>query len=182
MRRASSSTISTGSGSATAAPSRPAITSRRSKARGRRCPATCRSTASRPTSSAAPSPTARAGAGGSTQTGTCVLYFTRAEIEDGALAGKGLELAWADGPGRPVLPRDPGLGPDPVARRQRHADRLCRPERPRLCRDRAAAARPRHPPAGRREHAGDQGLDPRQSRPGQGADARESVATSSSRS
>ena len=29
------------------------------------------------------------------ETGACVLYFTRAEIEDGALAGKGLELAWA---------------------------------------------------------------------------------------
>jgi membrane-bound lytic murein transglycosylase A len=29
------------------------------------------------------------------QTGSCVLYFTRAEIDDGALAGKGLELAWA---------------------------------------------------------------------------------------
>ena len=28
-------------------------------------------------------------------TGACVLYFTRAEIEDGALNGKGLELAWA---------------------------------------------------------------------------------------
>jgi membrane-bound lytic murein transglycosylase A len=32
------------------------------------------------------------------QTGTCVLYFTRAEIEDGALAGRGLELAWAKDP------------------------------------------------------------------------------------
>ena len=32
------------------------------------------------------------------QTGTCILYFTRAEIEDGALAGKGLELAWAKDP------------------------------------------------------------------------------------
>jgi membrane-bound lytic murein transglycosylase A len=32
------------------------------------------------------------------QTGTCTLYFTRAEIEDGALAGKGLELAWAKDP------------------------------------------------------------------------------------
>jgi membrane-bound lytic murein transglycosylase A len=31
-------------------------------------------------------------------TGTCVAYFTRAEIEDGALAGKGLELAWAKDP------------------------------------------------------------------------------------
>ena len=32
------------------------------------------------------------------QTGTCVLYFTRAEIEDGALSGKGLELAWTKDP------------------------------------------------------------------------------------
>jgi membrane-bound lytic murein transglycosylase A len=32
------------------------------------------------------------------ETGTCVLYFTRAEIEDGALAGRGLELAWAKDP------------------------------------------------------------------------------------
>lgn len=28
--------------------------------------------------------------------GRCTLYFTRAEIEDGALEGRGLELAWAD--------------------------------------------------------------------------------------
>ena len=27
-------------------------------------------------------------------TGTCVLYYTRAEIEDGALAGQGLEIGW----------------------------------------------------------------------------------------
>ncbi len=32
------------------------------------------------------------------ETGACVLYFTRAEIEDGALAGKGLEIAWAADP------------------------------------------------------------------------------------
>lgn len=32
------------------------------------------------------------------ETGACVLYFTRSEIEDGALAGKGLELAWAADP------------------------------------------------------------------------------------
>jgi len=32
------------------------------------------------------------------QTGVCTLYFTRAEIEDGALAGKGLEIAWAKDP------------------------------------------------------------------------------------
>jgi membrane-bound lytic murein transglycosylase A len=31
-------------------------------------------------------------------TGVCVPYFTRAEIEDGALAGKGLELAWVADP------------------------------------------------------------------------------------
>ena len=30
--------------------------------------------------------------------GLCTLYFTRAEIEDGALAGRGLELAWAKDP------------------------------------------------------------------------------------
>lgn len=29
------------------------------------------------------------------ETGTCVPYYSRAEIEDGALAGKGLEIAWA---------------------------------------------------------------------------------------
>jgi membrane-bound lytic murein transglycosylase A len=32
------------------------------------------------------------------ETGTCVLYFTRAEIEDGALANRGLEIAWAADP------------------------------------------------------------------------------------
>jgi membrane-bound lytic murein transglycosylase A len=32
------------------------------------------------------------------QTGRCMLYFTRAEIEDGALAGRGLEIAWAADP------------------------------------------------------------------------------------
>ncbi|MEO8455784.1 MAG: murein transglycosylase A [Sphingomicrobium sp.] len=31
-------------------------------------------------------------------TGACVLYYARAEIEDGALGGKGLELAWAKDP------------------------------------------------------------------------------------
>ena len=30
--------------------------------------------------------------------GVCTLYFTRAEIQDGALAGRGLELAWAKDP------------------------------------------------------------------------------------
>ncbi len=31
-------------------------------------------------------------------TGACVLYFTRGEIDDGALAGRGLELVWAKDP------------------------------------------------------------------------------------
>ena len=32
------------------------------------------------------------------ETGTCVPYYSRAEIEDGALANKGLEIAWAADP------------------------------------------------------------------------------------
>ena len=32
------------------------------------------------------------------QEGNCVLYYTRAEIEDGALAGRGLEIGWAADP------------------------------------------------------------------------------------
>ena len=43
-------------------------------------------------------PDGTSGRGRIDQTGTCVLYFTRAEIEDGALAGKGLEIAWAADP------------------------------------------------------------------------------------
>jgi len=35
------------------------------------------------------------GRGRTDETGTCVLYFTRAEIEDGALANRGLEIGWA---------------------------------------------------------------------------------------
>ena len=43
-------------------------------------------------------PDGTSGRGRIDQTGTCVLYFTRAEIEDGAVAGRGLELAWAKDP------------------------------------------------------------------------------------
>ena len=43
-------------------------------------------------------PDGTTGRGRIDETGTCVLYFTRAEIEDGALANKGLELAWAADP------------------------------------------------------------------------------------
>ena len=43
-------------------------------------------------------PDGTAGRGRIDQSGNCVLYYTRAEIEDGALAGKGLEIAWAADP------------------------------------------------------------------------------------
>jgi membrane-bound lytic murein transglycosylase A len=43
-------------------------------------------------------PDGTGGRGRVDQTGICTLYFTRAEIEDGALAGRGLELAWAKDP------------------------------------------------------------------------------------
>ncbi len=43
-------------------------------------------------------PDGTTGRGRIDETGTCVLYYTRAEIEDGALAGKGLELAWIKDP------------------------------------------------------------------------------------
>lgn len=43
-------------------------------------------------------PDGTTGRGRIDETGTCVPYYTRAEIEDGALAGKGLELAWVKDP------------------------------------------------------------------------------------
>lgn len=43
-------------------------------------------------------PDGRTGRGRIDENGQCVLYFSRAEIEGGALAGKGLELAWAADP------------------------------------------------------------------------------------
>ncbi|HEX8840943.1 MAG TPA: MltA domain-containing protein [Sphingomicrobium sp.] len=43
-------------------------------------------------------PDGTTGRGRVDETGTCVPYYTRAQIEDGALAGKGLELAWAKDP------------------------------------------------------------------------------------
>jgi len=43
-------------------------------------------------------PDGTTGRGRIDETGTCVLYFTRAEIDDGALAGRGLELGWAADP------------------------------------------------------------------------------------
>lgn len=43
-------------------------------------------------------PTGQSGRGRIDENGQCVLYFTRAEINQGMLAGKGLELAWAADP------------------------------------------------------------------------------------
>ena len=43
-------------------------------------------------------PDGTSGRGRIDETGTCTLYYTRAEIEDGALNGDGLELAWAKDP------------------------------------------------------------------------------------
>ena len=43
-------------------------------------------------------PDGTGGRGRIDETGTCVLYFTRPEIEDGALSGKGLEIAYAADP------------------------------------------------------------------------------------
>ena len=39
-----------------------------------------------------------AGRGRVDSAGNCILYFTRGEIEDGAINGRGLELAWAKDP------------------------------------------------------------------------------------
>lgn len=43
-------------------------------------------------------PEGTTGRGRIDETGTCVPYFSRPEIEDGALANKGIELAWAKDP------------------------------------------------------------------------------------
>jgi membrane-bound lytic murein transglycosylase A len=43
-------------------------------------------------------PEGKTGRGRIDENGQCVLYFSRAEIEQGALAGKGLEIAWAADP------------------------------------------------------------------------------------
>lgn len=43
-------------------------------------------------------PTGQTGRGRIDANGQCVLYFTRGEINQGVLAGKGLELAWAADP------------------------------------------------------------------------------------
>ena len=111
-------------------------------------------------------PDGSSGRGRIDETGTCTLYYTRAEIEDGALANKGLELAWAKDPVDLFFLEIQGSGrvrmPDGTIMRIGYAGQNGR--------DYVAigrlAARSRNPSARRRQHAGDQGLDSRQSRPG----------------
>jgi membrane-bound lytic murein transglycosylase A len=43
-------------------------------------------------------PDGTSGRGRIDETGTCALYYSRPEIEDGALAARGIELAWAKDP------------------------------------------------------------------------------------
>ena len=105
------------------------------------------------------------------QNGACVLYFTRPEIEDGALAGKGLELAWAKDPVELFFLEIQGSGrirfEDGTVMRVGYAGQNGRDYVAigRLLRDRGIL------PARRRQHAVDQGLDPNQFRPGARADA-----------
>ena len=79
-------------------------------------------------------------AGGSTRPDSCVLYYTRAEIEDGALAGRNLEIGWAADPIDLFFLQIQGSGrlllPDGQVMRIGYA----RPERPRICGDRPAAS------------------------------------------
>ena len=77
------------------------------------------------------------------ESGNYVPYYDRAAIEDGALAGRGLEIAWAADPVDLFFLQIQGSGrlrlPDGSVMRIGYAGA----ERPRICRDRAADARPR---------------------------------------
>ena len=114
-------------------------------------------------------------------TGACVPYYSRAEIESGVLANRGLEIAWAADPVDLFFVEIQGSGrvvfPDGTSIRIGYADQNGLPY--------TAIGKllqgPRNSSAGRREHAGDQGLDPRQSGSGTRTDARERSPTSSSR-
>ena len=143
-------------------------------ARPRRRAMRCRSTASRPTSSrcterrrhrrARPDRLRRASA--------CPI-ITRAEIEDGALAGRGLEIAWAADPIDLFFLQIQGSGrlrcPTASVMRIGYAGQNGREYVAigRLMRERGLLA------AGRREHAGDRRLAARPSRRGPGDHARE---------
>ena len=92
----------------------PAITSRKSTARGPRSRAMSPDLPHADRSCPLHQARWDDGRGRIDETGTCVLYFTRAEIEDGALAGKRAGTRLGGRSDRPVLPRNPGLGPAPL--------------------------------------------------------------------
>ena len=97
--RPSSATFRLGPGRRRARPSPPAITSPRSRARATPLPGyevPIYRDAARPGPLHRADGTARARP--DRRDRHCVLYYTRAEIEDGALAGRGLEIAWAADP------------------------------------------------------------------------------------
>ncbi len=173
----SSATGSTGCGSATARPSRPAITSRRSRVRGRRRPGYAVPIYRTPPDLVrCTKPDGTTGRGRIDETGTCVPLF-HARRDRGRRAGR---QGPRDRPGRPIRStcsssrsrvRAGFRLPDGSVMRIGYADQNGRE----YVAHRPAAARPRHPSAGRRQHAGDHGLDARQPGRGARADARESV-------
>jgi len=71
-------------------------------------------------------PDGKTGRGRIDEYGQCVLYFTRAEIEQGALANKGLEIAWAADPVELFFLQIQGSGrlryPDGTIKRIGYAD------------------------------------------------------------
>ena len=119
-------------------------------------------------------PDGTSGRGRVDQAGTCVLYYTRAEIDDGAIAGKGLELAWAKDAVDLFVMEIQGSGrirmPDGTVMRVGYAGQNGRDYVAvgRLLRQRGIL------PPGGCQHASDQGLDSRKSGPGARIDARES--------
>jgi membrane-bound lytic murein transglycosylase A len=120
-------------------------------------------------------PDGRTGRGRIDETGACVYYFTRAEIEDGALAGKGLEIAWAADPAELFFLHIQGSGrllyPDGTVVRIGYDNQNGREYIAigRLLRERGIL------PAGRHVDAGHHGLDARKPATGAGADAGKSV-------
>ena len=104
--------------------------------------------------------------------GHYVLYYDRAAIEQGALAGRGLELAWAADPVDLFFLQIQGSGRVRMADGSVMRIGYAGAERPRICRHRPADARPEHPPAADLD-AAHRRMDPCQSRRRHGADARE---------
>ena len=118
--------------------------------------------------------TGERGRGRVDENGQYVLYYERGEIEEGALAGRGLEIAWAADPVDLFFLQIQGSGrlrlPDGGVMRIGYAGQNGREYIAigRLLRERGLLAAADH-------HAGDHGLAARPSGRGAGADAREQV-------